>query len=140
MGEEEKKQVLEVLETVYLNDGPTTRKFEAEVAKLLGCRHVIGVTNATSGMFLSLKAMGIGPGDEVIVPDITYIATANSVHLAGAKVVLVDIDKDSLTIDLGSLRKALTPRTKAVMPVHISGRSADMEGVMKIAKEQGICR
>lgn len=127
--------VKEVLKSNYLNEGEFTAQFERKLAKLLGCKHAIAVTSGTAAMFLSLKALGVGSGDEVIVPDLTFIATANAVDLTGAKPVLVDIDPKNLTIDTVSLERAITKKTKAIIPVHVTGRGADMKVIMKIAKQ-----
>jgi len=86
-------------------------------------------------MYLSLKAVGIGPGDEVIVPDMTFIATANAVQMCGAKPILVDVEKSTLSISLDGIKKAINKQTKAIIPVHVSGRAADIEGIVKIARQ-----
>lgn len=138
IGKEEKKNINEVLKSRYLNDGKYTRLFEEKVCELIGCKYALAVTNGTSAIFLSLKALGIGEGDEVIVPDLTFIATANAVKLCGAKPVLVDIKPSDLTIDPQGFKKAITKRTKAIIPVHVSGRSADMESIIKIADDKNI--
>ena len=96
VGEEERELLLQVLDSNFLNDGEYTTRFEQKLANLLGCKHVVAVTSGTSALFIALSGSGIGPGDEVIVPDITFIATANAVVLAGAKPVLVDIDRKSV--------------------------------------------
>lgn len=134
-GSVERKLINEVLESDYLNDGEYTTRFEKAFAKLIGAKHVIAATSGTMAMFLSLKALGIGAGDEVIVPDLTFIATANAVDLCGAKPVLVDINPENLTISVEAIRKAITKKTKAIMPVHVSGRGADMPAIMKLARE-----
>ena len=114
IGEEEKALLLEVLESNFLNDGEYTTRFEQMLAELLGCKHAVAVTNGTSALFLALVGSGIGPGDEVIVPDITFIATANAVALAGAKPVLVDVDPKTLNISPAGLEQSITSHTKAV--------------------------
>jgi len=136
----EKGRVLvnEVLDKDYLNEGEYTTQFEKEVASLLNCKHAIAVTNGTVAMFLSLKALGVGVGDEVIVPDITFIATANSVDLSGAKPVLVDVNPETLTIDPDAVSRAITKKTKAIIPVHVTGRGADMDSILAIAKEHSL--
>ncbi len=133
IGEEEKALLLEVLDSNFLNDGEYTTRFEQMLADLLGCKHAVAVTNGTSALFLALAGSGIGPGDEVIIPDITFIATANAVVLAGAKPVLVDVDHKTLNISTAGLEQAITSRTKAVIPVHVSGRPADMPAILSIA-------
>ncbi|AGB01513.1 DegT/DnrJ/EryC1/StrS family aminotransferase [Methanoregula formicica] len=127
--------VREVLDSNYLNEGDYTTRFENEIAQLLGVKHAIAVTSGTSALFLALAALGIGPSDEVIVPDVTFIATANAVKLTGAIPVLVDIDPDTLTISPGAVESAITQRTRAIIPVHVSGRAADLNAIMSIAKK-----
>ena len=138
VGEEERKLLLQVLDSNFLNDGEFTTRFEQMLADLLDCKHVVAVTNGTSALFLALTGNGIGPGDEVIVPDITFIATGNAVVLAGAKPILVDVDPDTLNLSPAEFKKAITPRTKAVIPVHVSGRPANMPTILDIAKNHGI--
>jgi len=138
VGEKEKELVLEVLESNFLNDGEFTTRFENELTALLDCRHAVAVTSGTSALFLALAANGIGHGDEVIVPDITFIATANAVVMTGAKPVLVDVDPQTLNISPGEIKKAITPKTKAIMPVHVSGRPADLPAILKIAEENNL--
>ncbi len=130
--------VRDVLDSHYLNDGDVTTRFEQEIARLLGAKFAVGVTSGTSALFLSLAALGIGPGDEVIVPDLTFVATANAVTLTGATAVLADIDPRTLCLSPEAFERAITPRTKAVMPVHVSGRSADMAAIAGIATTHGL--
>lgn len=125
-----------VLERNFLNDGPETAELEGRIARLVGARHAVCVTSGTAALFLALRASGVGPGDEVIVPDLTFIASANAVALTGATPVLVDIDARTLTIDVEATVAAITERTRAIMPVHVSGRSADMAGLARVAQAQ----
>lgn len=138
IGSAEKKLVKKVLESNFPNEGILTAEFERKVSEILKVKYVLAVNNATSAMFLSLKALGIGPGDEVIVPDISFIATANAVEMTGAKAVLVDVKSDSLTIDPLKIEKAISKRTKAIIPVHVSGRAADLEEILKLAKSKNL--
>jgi perosamine synthetase len=112
--------------------------FEEQFAAFCGTKYAVAVSNGTTALHLALVAYGIGPGDEVIVPDFTFIATANAVKHAGADVKLVDIEENTLCIDPNQLRSAITARTKAVIPVHIYGHPADMTKIMKIAKERNL--
>jgi len=130
--------VKSVLDSNYLNEGDITVCFEEEVAKLLGVKHALAVTSGTSALFLALAGMGVGPGDEVLVPDVTFIATANAVRLTGASPVLVDIDPSTLTMEPDSIVSSITPRTKAIMPVHVSGRAANMPRILEIARAHGL--
>lgn len=138
VGDVERELIEEVLASNYLNEGAITDKFETELAQRLGVRHAVGVTSGTAALYLSLYALDIRPGDEVIVPDLTFIATANAVTMCGAKTVLVDIDPKTLNIDPNAFAKAITPRTKAVIPVHVSGRGADMQAILEIAASHKI--
>jgi perosamine synthetase len=138
IGKKEKILVEKVFKSNFLNEGKLTGELEDKIAKLLGVKHVLMVPNGTSAMVLSLKALGVGYGDEVIVPDITFIATAHAVEQTGAKAVLVDVRADSLTMDPKSFEKAITKKTKAVIPVHVSGRPADLDKILKIAKRYKI--
>lgn len=125
-----------VLEMNYLNDGEVTATFEKALAEKLDVRFAVGVTSGTSAIAVALMAAGIGPGDEVLVPDITFIATANAVRLAGATPVIVDVDRDTLNMSPEAAERAVTNRTRAVVPVHVSGRAADMEGLLDLAQRK----
>lgn len=137
-GTAEEELVREVLASNYLNEGAITRRFEEELARLLQVKHCITATSGTAALFLSMKAIGIGPGDEVVVPDLTFIATANAAEMCGARPVLVDVDGGTLNMSVDALEKALTSRTKAIVPVHVSGRGADMEAIQELADSRGI--
>jgi len=132
-----KEEVMAVLEQVFESCefilGPNVSAFEQEIAKYLGVKHAIGVGNGTDALVLILDALGIGPGDEVITTPYTFFATAECVSRLGAKPVFVDINPITLTIDPEKLEQAITSRTKAVIPVHIFGRAADMSRIMDIA-------
>ncbi len=138
VGDEESRLLGEVVASNFLNDGEYTTRFEQRLAERLGCRHAVAVTNGTSALTLALAALGVGPGDEVIVPDVTFIATANAVTLAGAKPVLADVEAGSLNLDPAAFEAAITPRTRVVIPVHVSGRAADMPRIGAVADKHGI--
>ena len=138
VGAEELRLLQEVLESNFLNDGEFTTRLEQQISERLGCRHAVAVTSGTTALYMSLAALDVGPGDEVVVPAITFIATANAVTMAGATPVLVDVLAGTLNMDPAAFEAAITPRTKAVMPVHISGRSADMPAILAIARRHGI--
>jgi perosamine synthetase len=127
-----------VLDANYINDGDVTTEFERELVRLLGAKHVVAVTSGTIAIFMALVAAGVSAGDEVVVPDLTFIATANAVRLAGATPVLVDIDPKTLLLDPAAFAAAITPRTRAVVPVHVSGRGARMSEIVAIADRQHI--
>jgi len=127
--------IKKVVDINYINDGEVTTRFENEISKRIGAKYAIAVTSGTIAIFLGLVSNGVGPGDEVILPDVTFIATANAVKLAGATPVLVDVDPKNLNISPEATRAAITSRTKAIVPVHVSGRAADMGAIMEIADE-----
>jgi perosamine synthetase len=134
---EEHRLVAKVLSDNYPNQGPVTRELEAQIAELLKVKYVSMTTSGTAALFLALRAAGVRPGDEVIVPDIAFIAAGNAVDLCGAKVVLVDVDPKTLTLSPSAFKKAITKKTKAVIPVHISGRGASMRSIKSIARKAG---
>jgi len=118
--------------------GEDVRLFEKEFASLCGCGHAAGVNSGTDALFLACKGWGIGPGDEVIVPGFTYIATALAVSYTGATPVFVDIDEKTYNIDPRLVEKAVTKRTRAIIPVHLYGQPADMGALMALAKKRGL--
>jgi perosamine synthetase len=138
VGQREKELVLEVLESNYINDGNVTRLFESRIAEIIGVRHCVAVTSGTTAITLALMGLGIGSGDEVIVPDLTFIATANAVRLAGADVKLVDIEPKRFVLDNEKTFAAIGPRTRAIVPVDVNGRSADYVFLEKIVREKGL--
>jgi len=138
VGEEEIALVERVIRSNFLNDGDVTSRFERELANLLGSKYVVAVTSGTAAIFLALAALGINDGDEVIMPDVTFIATANAVVLAGAKPVLVDVEPETMNMDQVQFERAITRKTKAVIPVHISGRPANMKTISQIARKYQI--
>lgn len=135
VGAEESAGVARVFESNYLNDGAVTAEFESRIAQMFGAKHAVAVTSGTAALFVSLVAAGVGYGDEVIVPDITFIATANAVSMTGARAVLADVDATTLTLCPHAVDRALTPRTKAIIPVHLSGRAANLNAIVSIAKQ-----
>ena len=138
LGEEELNQIKEVIESKWIAEGPKVREFEEKVAFLCEAKHAVAVSNGTIALYIGLKALGIGEGDEVVVPDFTFIASANAVKLTGATPVFVDVDEKTFNIDPEAAEKATTERTKAIMPVHLYGQAADMDEVMRIAEEHGL--
>lgn len=138
ISEEEFVFVTRVLRSNYINEGEVTEQFESAVARLLGAKYAVATTSGTTAIFLALAAHGIGLGDEVIVPDVTFIATANAVSLTGATPILVDVDPVSLTMSPESMLYAITSKTRAIIPVHVSGRSANMDIIKTIASEKNI--
>jgi perosamine synthetase len=137
-GEAELDEIRAVLESGMLTQGPKVAEFERIVADLVGVSHAFATTSATTALHLALVAAGIGPGDEVLVPDFTFPATANVVVQQGAVPVLVDIDLDTFAIDAADLEQRITDRARAIMPVHPFGLPADMTAVMRIADARGL--
>lgn len=126
-----------VLDSGYLSEGPMTASLEAAVKRHVGAAHAIATTSATTGLEIALRALGIGPGDEVIVPDFTYPATANVVALLGATAVLVDVSPQTMLIDYAAIERALTPRTRAVMPVPAFGNPCDYDRLLALRAKHG---
>ncbi|MBO4648404.1 MAG: DegT/DnrJ/EryC1/StrS aminotransferase family protein [Lentisphaeria bacterium] len=133
-----KQKVCEVLDSGYLTEGPVTAELEALAARYLGCKYVFAVPNCTVGLETALRALGIGPGDEVIVPDYTYPATADAAAIVGAVPVIVDIDPETMLIDYDALEKAITPRTKCLMPVSEFGNPLDYGRLNAIKQKYGL--
>lgn len=138
IGEREIASVVAVLRSPIHTAGPVTKQFEQEFAAYLGCQQAVGVTSWTMGAFLCLKAIGIGPGDEVIVPPLTFISTANIVCHVGAQPVFVDVERDTGLIDVEQVAQAITPRTKAIIPVHLYGAMCDMKALSALVDKHGI--
>lgn len=136
--QEIKDKVCEVLDSGYLTEGPVTKEFENIFMHYTGCGHAIAVTSCTTGLEMALRVLNIGPGDEVIVPDYTYPATADVVAIVGATAVIVDVSKDTMLIDYDALEQAITPRTKAVIPVSIFGNPLDYDRLNAIKEKHGI--
>jgi dTDP-4-amino-4,6-dideoxygalactose transaminase len=130
--------VTRVVDTQKFILGPEVEAFEAEAAAYLGARHAIGVSSGTDALLVAMMALDLGPGDEVIVPTYSFFATAGCVSRTGATPVLVDIDPVSYNLDVEGVRRAITPRTRAVVPVHLYGQAADMTPLMALAREQGL--
>lgn len=139
IGERERELVLDALDSGWVSSiGKYIDQFEQQFARYCGVDHALAVSNGTTGLHLALATLGLGPGDEVIIPDLTFVATANAVAYTGATPVLADIDADTLCIDPASVRSLLSPRTKAIIPVHLYGHPADMDALTEIANTHGI--
>ena len=136
--EAEIQSVLEPLQSGWLVQGPKVREFEEKWAAYTNARHAIAVTSCTTALHLSLVALGFGPGDEAIVPAFTWIATANIIEHLGGTVVFSDIDPDTYNLDVNTLADQITPRTKAILPVHLFGQAADMAPIQQLAKQHGL--
>ncbi len=138
IGEEEKQAVLEVLESGMLAQGPRVQAFEEAFAEMCGVRYAIATSSGTTALHIALLAHGIGPGDEVITSPFTFIASANCALYVGARPVFVDIDPHTFNLNPALLEAAITPRTKAIIPVHLYGLPCDMEPILEIAARYGL--
>lgn len=138
LGEEEKKAVIEVLDSGLITQGPRVGAFEAAFAEMCGVKYAIATTSGTTALHVVLMALGIGEGDEVITTPFTFIATGNSIVYSGARPVFVDIDPDTYNIDPAKIPQVITPKTKAIMPVHLYGLCCDMDPILEIAEEHGL--
>jgi perosamine synthetase len=135
----EKRYVLECLETTWISSiGRFITEFERAFARFCRVEHAVAVSNGTTALHVGLVALGLKPGDEVIVPTLTYIATANAVTYCGAKPVLVDCDPRTLNMDPAAIGKKITARTKGIIPVHLYGHPADMDPIISVAREHGL--
>ena len=135
----EQKYVMDCLETGWISgSGKYVGAFEEQFADFCGTKYAVAVSNGTVALHVALLALGIGPGDEVIVPDFTYIASANSVTYCGATPILVDVDPETLALDSDDVERKITPRTKAIMPVHIYGHPANMDPIQAIAARHNL--
>ncbi len=129
------KGINEVIESAAFIKGPKVAQFQANLEEYTGAKHVITVGNGTDALQIALMALGLKPGDEVITPTFTFIATAEVVALLGLTPVVVDVDWETMNISIEGIRKAITPKTKAIVPVHLFGQCADMEQIMSLARE-----
>lgn len=130
--------ILSVIETAQFINGPEVKSFQEELESYLGVKHVIPCANGTDALQIALMALGVKPGDEVITPSFTFIATTEVIALLGLKPVFVDVDKDTFCLDVEQVRSAITERTKVIVPVHLYGQAANMEEIMKIASEHNL--
>src|SRR5258706_15213503 len=137
LGQAELDSIAEVLAGPILTTGETVSRFERRFADYLGAKHALGVTSCTGALHMSLLALGIGPGDEVITTPMTFIATATSILEAGASPIFVDVEPDTGNLDANLVEAAITPRTKAIMPVHLYGLMCDMRSLRAIADRHG---
>ena len=137
-GEKEAKAVYDVVKSGYVNEGKISEELSNKIKKLLKVNFAITAPNGTLSLFLALKAVGVGIGDEVIIPSLSFIATASAVTLAGAKPVFCDISNNDCNIIPEKVKSLICNKTKAIVPVHINGRNADLKEIMNIAKKYGI--
>jgi len=137
-GKEEQEAVLEVMRAGAPSCGPAVKAFEEAFAKYCGAKYGLAVSSGTTGLQLAMIAAGVGPGDEVITTPISWISTANAVAVLGAKVVFADVDPRTLNLDPASVEKKITPRTKAILPVHLYGQCSDMDALNELARPRNI--
>ncbi len=130
--------IAKVIESTAFARGPFVEQFEQEFAEFCQCNYSIGVSSGTSALWLAMQALGIGPGDEVITVPNTFIATVEAITFCGATPVFVDIDEKTYTIDPNLIEAAITPKTKAIVPVHLFGQMADMDSIMEIARTHNL--
>jgi UDP-4-amino-4-deoxy-L-arabinose-oxoglutarate aminotransferase len=138
LGADEIASLAEVVNSTFLTSGPKTKQFESEFAKMMRADYAVGVTSWTMGGFIALKALGIGPGDEVITTPMTFMATGNIIIEAGATPVFVDVEADTGNISCDEIENAITSRTKAILPVHLYGQMCDMLRMREIARKHKI--
>jgi len=138
IGEDEIQEVIDTLKTGWITTGPKSKLFEEKFKDYVGSKYAVAVSSCTAGLHLSLVAAGIGPGDEVITTPYTFAATGEVIIYVGAKPVFVDVERDSLNIDPTEIRKAITAKTKAIIPVHFAGLPCRMTEIMEIAREHNL--
>lgn len=136
--EEDIKEVVDTLRSGWWTTGPKTLKFEKKFAKYIGAKYAIALNSCTAGLHLGLKALGVGPGDEVITTPLTFCATVNVIVHTGAKPVFVDVDKADWNINPNEIEKRITQKTKVIMPVHLHGRPCKMDQIMNLAKRYNL--
>jgi len=138
VGNDEYQAIADCFESNWITEGPKSKAFSTQLLDLIGAKYGVFAPNGTLALYLGLKAMDIGPGDEVIVPDFTFIASATSVHMAGATPVFVEVNRDNFQIELSHADHLVNDKTKAIMPVHIYGTIADMDAVAQFAKKHNL--
>ncbi len=138
IGSEEIEAVRETLESGWIGTGPRVSQFEDAFARYIGANHAVALNSCTACLHLALLTVGIKPGDEVITTPLTFAATANAIIHAGAVPVFVDVDRSTMNIDPSAIERAITPRTRAILPVHFAGRPCDMDAIGRVAREYGL--
>lgn len=138
MGPEEINAVSEVLQSGWITTGPKNQALEQAFCELTGNKHAIAVSSATAGMHVALMALGIGAGDEVITPSLTWVSTLNMIVLLGGEPVMIDVDCDTLMVTAQAIEAAITPRTRAIIPVHYAGAPVDIDAIRAVGERHGI--
>ncbi len=138
IGEEEIAEVVATLRSGWLGTGPRVQRFEADFRAYVGCAHAVALNSCTAGLHLALEVLGIGAGDEVITSPLTFSATANVIVHVGATPVFADVDPRTMNLDPVAAAQAVTPRTKAILPVHLAGRPCEMDSLLELARRHGL--
>jgi len=138
LGEEEERAVLAVLRSGQLAQGPLVRRFEEAFARYIGVREAVAVSSGTAALHVALLAHGVGPGDEVVTSPFTFVATANAVLATGARPIFADVSEDDFNLDPARAGESISERTRALLPVHLYGQSADMEALPELARRHGL--
>src|SRR5687767_12078137 len=138
LGEEEAQAPFESIRTGWVTQGPKVAEFEKQLASYVGAKHGIATSSCTTGLHLALHAIGVGPGDEVIVPSLSFIASANVVLYTGADVVFCEVDRRTFNVDPTDVEKRITKKTKAILPVDQIGLACDIDAINDIAKRHGL--
>jgi UDP-4-amino-4,6-dideoxy-N-acetyl-beta-L-altrosamine transaminase len=138
IGPEDVRAVAEALRSDRLTQGPRVERFERAFARTVGARHAVAVSSGTAGLHAACRAAGLGPGDEAIVPAITFVATANAVRYTGAVPKLCDVDPETATLDVASAERLVGPRTRAILPVDYAGHPCDLQAVRRLARRHGL--
>lgn len=138
IGQEEIDEVVDCLKSGWLSTGPRVAKFEEAFGRYVGVKHALAVNSCTAGLHLSLLAAGVGAGDEVITTPLTFAATANAIVHVGARPVFVDVREEDMNLDVSQVEAAITPKTKAIMPVHFAGRPCDMDEILRLADKHDL--
>lgn len=139
LDQDDARAVAEIMETSWITEGEAATVFSVELNKLIGAPYGVFAPNGTLALALGLMALGLRPGDEVIVPDITFIGSATAVILAGGVPVFVDVEPATYQIDVAQIEARLSPRTRALMPVHLFGTACDMDAVLEVSRKHGLC-
>ena len=139
IGQEEYQAIQQCFDTKWITEGKLCKEFSDKLLDLIGCKYGVFANNGTLSLYMALRALNIGPGDEVLVPDFTFIASANSVIMTGAKPIFVDVEPNTFHIDLKKAQQKITSETKAIMPVHIYGTSVNMQKVESFLQLKIIC-
>src|SRR5256885_11474096 len=138
IGEEEIAEVVDTLRSSWITTGPKTKRFEQDFAAYVGTTGALALNSCTAGLHTALVTLGVGPGDEVITTPTTFAASANVIEHVGARPVLVDVEPDTLNIDAGLVAAAITPRTRAILPVHYAGHPVDLDRIGELATAPGL--